>query len=72
MRKVCITPDPELPCSAPAVTKMMDEAEAGVETHFGLSKENHSTNTLESQNTEWRLRAHEVIIMRLLEAVMTE
>lgn len=73
----------QLEKSAPAVTKMMDEAEADVLAYFGFPKAHrvkiHSTNTLERLNKEVKRRAdvvgifpNEESIMRLLGAVLTE
>lgn len=69
--------------SFPAVTEMMDEAEADVLVYFGFPKAHwvkiHSTNTLERLNKEVKRRAdvvgifpNEESIMRLLGAVLTE
>ncbi|EBN4581248.1 hypothetical protein DSP73_21385 [Salmonella enterica] len=73
----------QLEKSNPAVTEMMDEAEADVLAYFGFPKAHrvkiHSTNTLERLNKEVKRRAdvvgifpNEESIMRLLGAVLTE
>ncbi|NJD00340.1 IS256 family transposase, partial [Candidatus Erwinia dacicola] len=67
----------------PAVTEMMDEAEAEVLAYFGFPGAHrvkiHSTNTLERLNKEVKRRSHvvgifpnEESITRLLGAVLTE
>lgn len=69
--------------SFPAVTEMMDDAEADVLAYFGFPEAHrvkfHSTNTLERLNKEVKRRAdvvgifpNEDSIMRLLGAVQTE
>lgn len=69
--------------SNPAVTEMMDEAEADVLAYFSFPKAHrvkiHSTNTLERLNKEVKRRAdvvgifpNEESITRLLGAVLTE
>lgn len=73
----------QLEKSNPAVTEMMDEAEADVLAYFSFPKAHrvklHSTNTLERLNKEVKRRAdvvgifpNEESIMRLLGAVLTE
>lgn len=70
----------QLEKSNPAVTEMMDEAEADVLAYFGFPKAHrvkiHSTNTLERLNKEVKRRVgifpNEESIMRLLGAVLTE
>ena len=73
----------QLEKSFPAVTEMMDEAEADVLAYFGFPKAHrvkiHSTNTLERLNKEVKRRAdvvgifpNEESITRLLGAVLTE
>ncbi|EHG4046468.1 hypothetical protein J4486_005057 [Salmonella enterica] len=73
----------QLEKSFPAVTEMMDEAEADVLAYFSFPKAHrvklHSTNTLERLNKEVKWRAdvegifpNEESIMRLLGAVLTE
>ncbi|AGM42906.1 hypothetical protein U876_18135 [Aeromonas hydrophila NJ-35] len=73
----------QLEKSFPAVTEMMDEAEADVLAYFGFPKAHrvkiHSTNTLEHLNKEVKRRADVVGIfpnkestMRLLGAELTE
>lgn len=73
----------QLEKSFPAVTEMMDEAEADVLAYFGFPKAHrvkiHSTNTLERLNKEVKRRAdvvgifpNEESIIRLLGAVLTE
>ncbi|MGY6233014.1 transposase (plasmid) [Enterobacter asburiae] len=73
----------QLEKSNPAVTAVMDEAEADVLAYFGFPKAHrvkiHSTNTLARLNKEVKRRAdvvgifpNEESIMRLLGAVLTE
>lgn len=73
----------QLEKSNPAVTEMMDEAEADVLAYFSFPKAHrvklHSTNTLERLNKEVKRRAdvvgifpNEESITRLLGAVLTE
>lgn len=70
-------------CIFPAVTQMMDEAEADVLAYFSFPKPHrvklHSTNALERLNKEVKRRAdvvgifpNEESIMRLLGAVLAE
>lgn len=83
-RKLLVREEMLLPlCIFPAVTQMMDEAEADVLAYFSFPKPHrvklHSTNALERLNKEVKRRAdvvgifpNEESIMRLLGAVLAE
>lgn len=74
-REVCITPDPDLPCSAGSHGdngRSRSRHGGALLDSLRFTGKYHSTNALESQNTERTLPAYEVSIMYLLEAVMTK